>query len=333
MSEESKRDVVAGTLSSGKTFLTFAGVETFLLFQQQFPLREFCAFELVDDDEAWRRCCDELLRPCADAAAETGCGLITDSFVWRASNDYASKLGYDQRAIDAINRKAVERTRAFVREWQASSDSASATPVLLAADVGPRGDGYTLDAAGAMSVEAAVEYHRAQYRVLADSDIDLLAAWTITSVNEAVGIARAAGEQSLPVMISATVETDGRLPDGASLGDFIERVDEATDGYPIFYMVNCAHPTHLEAALAEASRRDASWLGRFRGFRSNASTKSHEELDNSTSLDRGAPATLAAQIASLHATYDLSVVGGCCGTDSEHLRAIANACSYAPVVS
>ena len=36
-------------LTSGRTFLTFGGGETYLLFQQGFPLREFCAFEVVRD--------------------------------------------------------------------------------------------------------------------------------------------------------------------------------------------------------------------------------------------------------------------------------------------
>jgi len=92
-------------------------------------------------------------------------------------------------------------------------------------------------------------------------------------------------------------------------------------------MVNCAHPTHFEPTLAAASARRESWLERFRGFRTNTSSKSHEELDNSTSLDRGDMAALATQMADLKQRYDLAVVGGCCGTDAEHLRAIASACA------
>lgn len=314
---------VSEVLGSGKTFLTFAGVETFLLFQQEFPLRELSAFEVFERDDAWQALQDELLRPVADAAAENGCGLITECLVWRASEDYVRKLGYDE-GTSAINRKAVERTRAFVSAWQESSHKASRVPVILAADIGPRGDGYTRAEGDA---DAAYAYHRDQVQVLADADVDLLVAWTITSVSEAVGIVRAARESAVPIIMSATVETDGRLPDGAPLGDFIKAVDVATDGYPLFYMVNCAHPTHLEPTLARASEEGERWLERFRGFRTNASSKSHGELDNSTSLDRGDPVALALAMGKLASRYDLSVVGGCCGTDAEHLRAIAHACA------
>jgi len=324
MKEFAGRDNVREVLASGKTFLTFAGVETFLLFQQEFPLREFSAFEVFERDDAWQALQDELLRPVADAAADNGCGLMMDCLVRRASEDYVRKLGYDRGAMATINRKAVERTRAFARAWQASSEAASRAPVILAADLGPRGDGY---ARGEDDADRAYEYHRAQVQVLADVDVDLVAAQTITSVSEAVGIVRAARESQVPLTMSPTVETDGRLPDGAPLGAFIEAVDVATDGYPLFYMVNCAHPSHLEPSLRRAAEQGERWLERFRGFRSNASAKSHEELDNSTSLDRGDPVALASAMGKLARRYDLSVVGGCCGTDAEHLRAIAQACA------
>src|SRR5690606_33232977 len=43
--------------------------------------------------------------------------------------------------------------------------------------------------------------------------------------------------------------------------------------FPSFYMVNCAHPTHLLPTLESAADRGDGWLDRFRGFRANASTK------------------------------------------------------------
>lgn len=92
-------------------------------------------------------------------------------------------------------------------------------------------------------------------------------------------------------------------------------------------MANCVHPVHIEPVLAAAANRGAAWLSRFRGLRANASTKSHAELDNSTELDRGDPADLAARVAALRKTYGLSIVGGCCGTDAEHVRAIGGLCA------
>ena len=192
-------------LSSGTTFLTFAGVETHLLFQQKFPLREFSAFEIFEDEDAWRTLQDEFLRPAADAAAATGSGLITDCLVWRASADYVARLGYEDGAVAEINRRAVQRIRGFVRSWQAGSERARGTPLVLSADVGPRGDGYAIDSGGAMDVDAALDYHRRQMRVLSECEVDLVSALTITSVSEAAGIARAAEESGLPLVMSPTV--------------------------------------------------------------------------------------------------------------------------------
>ena len=84
-------------------------------------------------------------------------------------------------------------------------------------------------------------------------------------------------------------------------------------------MVNCAHPTHLMPTLEKALINKESWLSRFNGFRANASTKSHEELDNSTEIDRGDLKQLGEQMKDMRAKYNLHVIGGCCGTDHEHL--------------
>ena len=79
------------------------------------------------------------------------------------------------------------------------------------------------------------------------------------------------------------METDGRLPSGEALGDAIRTVDEATGGAPAYYMVNCAHPTHVDSTLLAGN----GWAHRVRGLRANASTMSHEELDNAETLDIG----------------------------------------------
>ena len=93
----------------------------------------------------------------------------------------------------------------------------------------------------------------------------------------------------MPVAISFTLETDGRLPSGQALAGAIAQVDDATDGAPAYYMINCAHPTHFEDAVAGGG----PWVERIRGLRTNASTKSHAELDEAEELDEGDPDDLA----------------------------------------
>ena len=127
---------------------------------------------------------------------------------------------------------------------------------------------------------------------------------------------------SIPVAISFTVETDGRLPSGQPLGEAIEIVDAETDGSVSYFMINCAHPTHFDAVLETAG----PWASRIGGLRANASAKSHAELDEAEELDAGDPVDLAARYQALRPQLpNLNVVGGCCGTDDRHVREICAA--------
>jgi S-methylmethionine-dependent homocysteine/selenocysteine methylase len=193
-------------------------------------------------------------------------------------------------------------------------------PHVVDGVVGPRGDGYVIG--DAMSASEAAAYHGLQARAFAEAGAAMMTAITMTYADEAIGVTRAAGSVGLPVVISFTVETDGTLPSGAPLGQAITRVDDATDGAPAYYMVNCAHPTHF----AEQLTLGAEWLERVKAIRANASRCSHAELDVATELDRGDVTDLASWYARLNSILpDLRVVGGCCGTDHEHVSAIAEA--------
>ena len=142
-------------------------------------------------------------------------------------------------------------------------------------------------------------------------------------VEEPIGIARAAKAAGMPVVISFTLETDGRLPTGQTLKDAIVEIDAETGKAPAYYMINCAHPTHFEGAL-EAGE---AWIKRLRGLRANASTRSHAELDQATDLDAGNPVELGRQYAELRRKLrHVTVLGGCCGTDFRHVEQICFAC-------
>jgi S-methylmethionine-dependent homocysteine/selenocysteine methylase len=195
-------------------------------------------------------------------------------------------------------------------------------PLVISGNLGPRGDGYRADAR--MSVDDARRYHAAQINVFAATDADLVSAFTLNYVDEAVGIVQAARDAAMPVVISFTVETDGRLPSGEGLGAAIRRTDQETDGYPAYFMLNCAHPDHFR----ELDTLDPDVGGRIRGLRANASRKSHAELDESTELDPGDPLELGAQYRALRDRLPgLRVLGGCCGTDHRHVAAIFAACA------
>jgi S-methylmethionine-dependent homocysteine/selenocysteine methylase len=187
--------------------------------------------------------------------------------------------------------------------------------------MGPRGDGYIPSAL--MTADEAERYHAPQIEAFRDAQADMVAAFTLNYPAEAIGITRAAQKVAMPVAISFTLETDGHLPDGQPLTEGIQQVDSATDHGPAYYLINCAHPTHFESALA--ARKPA--LDRIRGIRANASRRSHAELNEATELDDGNPAELALQYSQLRRRLpQITILGGCCGTDARHVEAICKSC-------
>jgi S-methylmethionine-dependent homocysteine/selenocysteine methylase len=298
----------------GGTFLADGGIETSLIFHDGLDLPLFAAFPLLRDQEgteALRR----YFEPYADLARERGSGLVLESPTWRASPRWASELGYSEAELDRLNRAAIGLMEE-VRERYETPES----PIVISGCIGPQGDGYSPEEL--LSAEAAEDYHSTQIKTFSDTAADMVTGITITYADEAIGVTRAAAAAGMPVVISFTVETDGRLPSGQSLGDAIDEVDTETGGAPAYFMINCAHPTHFDSVVAGGE----PWIERVRGIRANASTMSHAELDEATELDDGDPADLAARYAALRAELpNLTVLGGCCGTDLRHVKAISAA--------
>jgi homocysteine S-methyltransferase len=299
---------------SGEVFLTDSGLETDLIFNEGFDLPEFASFVLVDDTRGMAAL-EAYFRRHADIAVRHGCGVILEAPTWRASRDWGSQIGYPAADLRRVNESAVGL---LTRVRDGYLDAAS-SPVVVSGCVGPRADAYR--PADRMPEDRAEDYHAEQIGILAATDVDLVHAMTITYAAEAIGIARAAAQAGVPAAISFTTETDGRLPDGTSLTDAVAAVDEATGGAPVYYGVNCAHPSHFGPSLPGGATG-----ARVRSVRANASRMSHAELDESPVLDDGDPVELAGDYLRLRARRPgISILGGCCGTDARHVQAIADA--------
>ena len=292
-------------------FLTDGGIETTLIFHRGLDLPEFAAFDLLKD-EAGTEALRSYFRPYLELARENDTGFVLESPTWRASPRWADEIGYSADELDTVNRAAISLMDALRDEYS------DVTPIVISGCIGPQDDGY--DPKRKLSADEAAEYHSTQIGTFADTEADMVAALTLTYVDEAIGIARAAQAEGLPVAISFTVETDGTLPSGEPLSQAIEETDAATGGGPAYYMINCAHPTHFESVLG------GSWTTRIHGLRANASTKSHAELDEAPELDDGDPEDLGARYAGLRGQLpSLNVLGGCCGTDDRHVARICSA--------
>jgi S-methylmethionine-dependent homocysteine/selenocysteine methylase len=302
----------------GDLFLTDGGIETTLIFHEGLELPFFAAFHLFKDG-AGRAALRRYYFPYAALARDEGLGFILESPTWRASPDWGEKLEYSGEALDRANREAIT----LMRELRGAFERGA--PMVISGCVGPRGDGYHPERT--MDADEAEAYHARQIRTLAEADADMVTAITMTHTGEAIGVTRAAQVAGMPVAISFTLETDGRLPSGEALGDAIQAVDDATGGAPAYFMINCAHPTHFADVLAGAG----GWARRIRGVRANASKRSHAELDEAQDLDDGDPTELAGEYAALRRLLpELNVLGGCCGTDHRHVEEICRACAPSP---
>jgi homocysteine S-methyltransferase len=287
--------------------VTDGGLETDLIFNHGVDLPDFAAFPLLDDDRG-RELLTSYYTAYADIARRAGASLLLETPTWRANPDWGARLGYDAAALDRVNRWAVEFLQQLASPW---GDIAT---TRVSGQIGPRGDGYV--PGEAFDPAAAADYHRPQLASFQAAGADLATALTLTDVGEAIGISRAAAEVGLPVAISFTVETDGRLPDGQTVAEAITAVDEACA--PAYFLLNCAHPTHVGKGLD-----DGDWRARVHGLRVNASTLSHAELDESEELDAGDPARLARDVETLRLSLPaVRIVGGCCGTDARHVAAM-----------
>ena len=295
-------------------FLTDGGLETTLIFHRDLDLPEFAAFDLLKDEIGTGEL-RRYFKPYLELARDNGLGFVLESPTWRANPRWAAAIGYSPEELDEMNRAAISLMAELRGEFESQ-----AMPIVISGCIGPHDDGYS--PATKLSAEEAERYHATQIGTFAETEADMVTAITMTYSEEAIGIARAARAAGLPVAISFTVETDGTLPSGESLDEAIERTDRETESYPAYYMINCAHPTHFEGLLSDS----ASWQQRVRGLRANASTKSHAELDEATELDDGDPADLAARYISLREGLpELTVLGGCCGTDDRHVAEICSA--------
>ena len=299
-----------------RIFITDGGLETVFVFQKHVELPLFAAFDLLNRENGIAMLKD-YYASYVDLALNNGTGLILDTATWRASSGWGKQLGYAPAQLAQLNQLNVKILEE-IREARATDQS----PMVINGVIGPQDDGY--NPASKMDASTARAYHQPQIDAFADTAADMVSAVTMTYVDEALGITEAANRAGIPVAISFTVETDGRLPDGTALEDAIRNVDSETSSSPAYYMINCAHPTHFDHVL------DAPWTDRIYGVRANASCKSHAELDEAVELDDGDPTEFGHLVAGLRGKLrNLKVVGGCCGTDHRHVGEVCRSFSGA----
>lgn len=242
---------------------------------------------------------EQVHRGYASLAKDAELTVILQTDTWRASRDRVRSSGLPE----TINEDNV----AFLREI-----SEGATVLAL---LGPYGDAYNPHEA--LSEVDAEAYHSWQAQRLKDAD--LLMAATLPALSEAKGLARAMGATGKPYVLSFVVRQSGQLLDGTPLAEAVQEIDRLNPA-PAMYAINCVHP---DIACEALESTEVSVRTRIKWLQANASRQSPEELDGSPELLTTDPVEWAEAMMRVACEFDLRVLGGCCGTDANHIRALA----------
>ncbi|MFD1195936.1 homocysteine S-methyltransferase family protein [Seohaeicola saemankumensis] len=296
---------------NGQNMTCGGGFETWLQYVDGFELRHFCAFELVNDKRGLA-CLTDYQRKLVEAAVENGFGVINEGLHYRASRDWGELIGFSREALEEINIRGIEFYRDIAKEYESPE-----TPMLVGGVIGPRGDAYNVGRTP--NVAEAEDYHSEQIQTFKKAGADLVSALTFSSVEEAIGLAKAAKAEDMPVVISFFIAKGGKLKGGETLEEAIATVDAAIDNAPAYYMINCTHPTEFAPALTAGD-----WTNRLGGFMPNAVAMETLDLCKLGHLEDGDPKELGGQMAEIARRFPhIKVWGGCCGTDGRHIAEIA----------
>lgn len=305
-----------GPFLAGLRYLAEGGQETELMYGYGFELPQFALFPLLDDPSAVARL-RAMYQAVLDVADRHQLGIVLGGLDYRASPDWAALLGLDAAALADYQQRSIDFLREVAEPYRQRLPH-----ILVAGCVGPQGDAYERNEA--VTEASAEAYHSTQMANLAAAGVDLVEGMTFTSGEEAIGVIRAARAHDLPIVLSFMRDAAPAADGASSFRKMIEKVDAATDGYALFYGINCSHPREFEPQLEEPG----DWLKRIGLLRPNASAKDKAELCQIGHLERGDPVDLAERMRSLAGRMPNVIVwGGCCGTWDEHLELIADAIS------
>jgi len=268
-------------------------------------------------DPVGRAAMGKIYRGYLDIGKEFDLPMLLLAPTWRASEDRIAASGLP--SMREVNREAVMFASALRDEYGKYSRK-----VYIGGLMGPSGDAY--HPADSLPEAEARAYHRPQAQILAETGVDFILAATLPALPEAFGIAEVINETGCPAVISFVARPDGTLLDGAPLHEAVHRLDSDPNRQPCFFMLNCVHPSVFISAVETCAPHESGLTRRIIGLQANASAKSPEELNESSEISADDPESLAEKMLEVHRRFGTRILGGCCGTDERHIRAIASAC-------
>lgn len=296
--------------------LADAAIETRIMFETSVRLDPHVQVAALLERPRGRLVLRDIYATYLDVAWAHRLPIVMGTPTFRASRRYADRARRSGGA-EMVHRLNVEAV-AFLNEIR---DDGEHDPVFIAGVIGPYGDAYTPD--DCLNHLDGADYHREQVGALVEAGVDLLYAPTFPSVEEAHGVAMAMARTGLPYAIGFVLDQRGRLLDGTYLHHAIERLDDAVEPAPTYYAISCVHPTVVRIALENLATVSSSGLSRVREVKANGSRLAPDELVSLDHADSDDPDVFGEAMNQLAIDFDIQILGGCCGTDSRHLAAVA----------
>ncbi|MEP3046957.1 MAG: homocysteine S-methyltransferase family protein [Roseibium sp.] len=296
----------------GLLYLAEGGVETEIMYRHGHELREFAVFELLENAAALADIRD-MYRRYLDVAAKHGFGAFMAGLDYRASPDWAKKLGYSGEGLADLQHRCIDFLREVANPYEGQLPG-----IVICSCIGPKGDAYSLNRD--ITAEEAEDYHSVQLQTLKSANVDFAWGGTFNNIPEAIGVSRAASRIGVPITVSFTLDSSSKLQSGHTLKQAIEMTDlETGDARPDSYGINCSHPVEFEPAL-----EPGDWTGRIRCLRPNAANMDKMDLCDIGHLEEGDPADLGRRMGALARRFPhIDIWGGCCGTWDKHFEEIA----------
>ncbi|AXI53645.1 homocysteine methyltransferase [Sulfitobacter sp. JL08] len=251
-----------------------------------------------------------------DIGQRYGLPMVAGTPTWHSN---AARVAKSAHVGKTINADACDFMKALRESY-----GPKAAPILIAGVTGPFGDGYKPEEAPGTA--AAIDLHSPQIAELAEAGIDFFRVQTLPSVAEARGIAKVLASTGLPYVLSFVVCRDGCVLDGTPLDLAINAIDDETQIPPASYAVNCVHTSVFSSAYEMIHDRNATAAERVLGIDANTSAKTPEELDGLSEIDTEAPDDFGRNVSALHENFGIAYLGGCCGSSTEHIAALAAQC-------
>lgn len=264
-----------------------------------------------DAPELWNTDRPDNIRTLYRGAVEAGSDIfLTNTFGGNASR---LKLHNAQGRVRELNRVGAALGREIA--------DASGRTVVVAGSVGPTGE--IMAPMGTLTHEIAVEIFHEQAEGLKEGGADVLWIETISAPEEFRAAAEAAARAGMPWCGTMSFDTAGRTMMGVTSADLAQLVEKLPNP-PIAYGANCGVGAAdlLRTVLgffAQGSERPVIAKG-------NAGIPKYK--DGAIVYD-GTPA-LMADYAVLARDAGVRIIGGCCGTMPEHLRAMREALETRP---